>query len=90
TYTPRPRSQRSITMRVIDTLFNGFGDEGGRNVALTKFVGLLFNKWVDCDVPTAYELARIANEQTAEPLPVAELDNTFRSIVKAESRKRGV
>ncbi|HHD5859346.1 TPA: hypothetical protein ACNYWK_001745, partial [Streptococcus pyogenes] len=31
TYTPRPRSQRSITMRVIDTLFNGFGDEGGRN-----------------------------------------------------------
>ncbi|HEQ3726733.1 TPA: hypothetical protein VE946_001725, partial [Streptococcus pyogenes] len=32
TYTPRPRSQRSITMRVIDTLFNGFGDEGGRNV----------------------------------------------------------
>ncbi|HFH9716000.1 TPA: hypothetical protein ACGODO_001784, partial [Streptococcus pyogenes] len=39
TYTPRPRSQRSITMRVIDTLFNGFGDEGGRNVALTKFVG---------------------------------------------------
>ncbi|HHD5316086.1 TPA: hypothetical protein ACNYNQ_001702, partial [Streptococcus pyogenes] len=29
TYTPRPRSQRSITMRVIDTLFNGFGDEGG-------------------------------------------------------------
>ncbi|HEQ7447574.1 TPA: primase alpha helix C-terminal domain-containing protein, partial [Streptococcus pyogenes] len=67
TYTPRPRSQRSITMRVIDTLFNGFGDEGGRNVALTKFVGLLFNKWVDCDLETAYELVQIANSVTTKP-----------------------
>ncbi|HEM4407760.1 TPA: hypothetical protein U1Y62_001978, partial [Streptococcus suis] len=30
TYTPRPSGHRSITMRVIDTLFDGFGDEGGR------------------------------------------------------------
>lgn len=89
TYTPRPRGQRSITMRVIDTLFNGFGDEGGRNVALTRFVGLLFNKWVDCDLETAYELATIANNQTANPLPIEELDRTFTSIAKAEYRKRG-
>ncbi|MCK4063634.1 hypothetical protein HCC51_07835, partial [Streptococcus suis] len=41
TYTPRPSGHRSITMRVIDTLFDGFGDEGGRNVAVTRFVGLL-------------------------------------------------
>lgn len=47
-YKPRASGQRSMTMRIIDTLFNGFGDEGGRNVALTRFVGLLFNKWVDC------------------------------------------
>lgn len=89
TYTPRPRGQRSITMRVIDTLFNGFGDKGGRNVALTRFVGLLFNKWVDCDLETAYELATIANNQTANPLPIEELDRTFTSIAKAEYRKRG-
>lgn len=89
TYTPRPRGQRSITMRVIDTLFNGFGDEGGRNVALTRFVGLLFNKWVDCDLETAYELSTIANNQTANPLPIEELDRTFTSIAKAEYRKRG-
>ena len=43
-YTPRPSGQKSMTVRIIDTLFNGFGDEGGRNVALTRFVGLLFNK----------------------------------------------
>lgn len=89
TYTPRTSGQRSITMRVIDTLFNGFGDEGGRNVALTRFVGLLFNKWVDCDIETAYELTKIANSVTANPLPEKELDRTFESIARAEFRKRG-
>ena len=88
-YTPRPSSQKSMTMRIIDTLFNGFGDEGGRNVALTRFVGLLFNKWVDCDLETAYELTKIANSVTAEPLPIEELDRTFSSIARAEYRKRG-
>lgn len=89
TYTSRPKGQPSITMRVIDTLFNGFGDEGGRNVALTRFVGLLFNKWVDCDLETAYELVQIANSVTANPLPIDEIDRTFTSIAKAEFRKRG-
>ncbi len=90
TYTPRPSGQRSITMRVIDTLFNGFGDEGGRNVAVTRFVGLLVGKWVNCDIPTAWELTQIANSVTAEPLPVNELKATFESIVKTEIRKRGL
>ena len=88
-YTPKLRGQRSMTMRIIDTLFNGFGDEGGRNVTLTRFVGLLFNKWVDCDLETAYELTKIANSVTAEPLPIDELDRTFSSIARAEYRKRG-
>ena len=88
-YKPRASGQRSMTMRTIDTLFNGFGDEGGRNVAVTRFVGLLFNKWVDCDLETAYELAKIANSVTAEPLPIEELDRTFSSIARAEFRKRG-
>ena len=88
-YKPRASGQRSMTMRIIDTLFNGFGDEGGRNVAVTRFVGLLFNKWVDCDLETAYELAKIANSVTAEPLPIEELDRTFNSIARAEFRKRG-
>lgn len=90
TYTPRANGQRSITMRVIDTLFNGFGDEGGRNVAVTRFVGLLVGKWVNCDIPTAWELTQIANSVTAEPLPVNELKATFESIVKTEIRKRGL
>lgn len=81
-------NSKSMTMRVIDTLLNGLGNEGGRNVNLTKFVGLLLNKWVDCDIPTAYDLALIANDQTDEPLPIEELDKTFESIVRAENRKR--
>lgn len=89
TYTTKTSSQQSMTMRIIDTLFNGFGDEGGRNIALTRFVGLLFNKWVDCDIETAYELTKIANSVTNTPLPIEELDRTFTSIARAEFRKRG-
>lgn len=85
----RQPKRKSMTMRVIDTLLHGFGDEGGRNVALTRFVGLLFNKWVDCDIETAYELTKIANSVTANPLPERELDRTFESIARAEFRKRG-
>lgn len=87
----KPQSgQCSITMRVINTLLTGLGDEGGRNVALARFVGLLLSKYVNCDVPTAFELAKIANDVTGDPLPQDELETTFESIVKAEIRKRGL
>ena len=89
-HTPRPSGNKTITMRVIDTLLHGFGDEGGRNVALTRFVGILLNRWVDCDIETAYELTQIANSVTSSPIPDKELDRTFESIVKAEIRKRGL
>lgn len=55
----------------------------------TRFIGLLFNKWVDCDLETAYELTKLANNNTAQPLPIEELDRTFESIARAEYRKRG-
>lgn len=81
---------RSMTMRVVDTLLHGFGDEGGRNIALTRFVGVLLNKRVDCDIPTAWELTQIANSVTDNPLSSEELERTFESIVKREIRKRGL
>ncbi len=87
-FTP-PSGQLSITMKVINTLFHGYGTEGGRNVAMTKFVGLLLNKYVNCDIEMAYNLALIANENTEQPLTVDELDTTFKSILQAEMRKRG-
>ena len=89
-HTPRQSGNKTITMRVLDTLLHGFGDEGGRNVAVTRFVGLLLSKWVNADVATAYELTTIANSVTDNPLSEQELERTFESIVKAEIRKRGV
>ena len=89
-HTPRQSGNKTITMRVLDTLLHGFGDEGGRNVAVTKIVGLLLSKCVNADVATAYELTTIANRVTDNPLPVEELARTFESIVKAEIRKRGI
>ena len=76
-------------MKIINTLFNGYGTEGGRNVAMTKFIGLLLNKYVNCDIEMAYDLALIANENTDPPLTIDELDTTFKSILQAEMRKRG-
>ena len=89
-HTPCKSGNKTITMRVLDTLLHGFGDEGGRNVAVTKFVGLLLSKWVNADIATAYELTTIANSVTNTPLPVEELTRTFDSIVRSEIRKRGV
>lgn len=84
-YSPN-KSKVSATMRVVDTLLNGFGDEGGRNVALTSFVGTLLA--VGCHPRKAYDLCNIANSVTDRPLPQKELDRTFESIVKADMKRR--
>lgn len=76
-------------MRVLDTLSNGYGGEGGRNIELTRFVGLLLSQAVDASLEEAYELAKIANNVTDDPLPLKELDRTFESVAKKEYRKRG-
>ncbi len=83
-----PNERKSPTVRIIETLFNGFGDEGGRNNACASFVGMLFNRYVDFDLDTAYQLTVMANNNTPEPLPEEELDKTFRSIAKKELTSR--
>ena len=83
-----PNERKSLTVKIIETLFNGFGEEGGRNVACASFVGMLFNRYVNFDIETAYELTIMANNNTPEPLPEEELDNTFKSIAKKELTKR--
>ena len=77
-----PNERKSPTVRIIETLFNGFGEEGGRNNACASFVGMLFNRYVNFDIATAYQLTVMANNNTPEPLPEEELDNTFKSIAK--------
>ena len=83
-----PNEQKSLTVKIIETLFNGFGEEGGRNNACASFVGMLFNRYVNFDIATAYQLTVMANNNTPEPLPEEELDNTFRSIAKKEYSTR--
>ena len=89
-HTPRQSGDKSLTMRVIDTLLHGFGDEGGRNIAVTRFVGLLLSKWVDADIEVAYNLTVMANNNTETPLPQEELDRVFDNIVEAEINKRRI
>ena len=83
-----PNEQKSPTVRIIETLFNGFGEEGGRNNACASFVGMLFNRYVNFDIATAYQLTVMANNNTPEPLPEEELDRTFESIVRKEYSTR--
>ena len=83
-----PNERKSPTVRIIETLFNGFGEEGGRNNACASFVGMLFNRYVNFDIATAYQLTVMANNNTPEPLPEEELDNTFKSIAKKEYSTR--
>ena len=83
-----PSERKSPTVRIIETLFNGFGEEGGRNNACASFVGLLFNRYVNFDIATAYQLTVMANNNTPEPLPEEELERTFESIAKKELTNR--
>ncbi|MCO4498039.1 hypothetical protein Si062_00204 [Streptococcus infantarius subsp. infantarius] len=83
-----PNERKSPTVRIIETLFNGFGEEGGRNNACASFVGMLFNRYVNFDIATAYQLTVMANNNTSEPLPEGELDRTFESIARKEYNAR--
>ena len=49
---------------------------------------MLFNRYVNFDIATAYQLTVMANNNTPEPLPEEELDNTFKSIAKKEYSTR--
>lgn len=83
-----PNERKSPTVKIIETLFNGFGEEGGRNNACASFVGMLFNRYVNFDIATAYQLTVMANNNTPEPLPEEELERTFESIAKKELTNR--
>ena len=83
-----PNERKSLTVRIIEMLFNGFGEEGVRNNTCASFVGMLFNRYVNFDIATAYQLTVMANNNTPEPLPEKELDTTFESIARKEYSTR--
>ena len=86
-FTSSDYSVSSKTAKLFETIVLGFGDEGGRNQTLAEFVGgLLFRR---VDTAMAYELCKIANQHTPDPLPPKELDRTFKSMYQKEMRRRG-
>ncbi|OHX26780.1 DNA primase [Streptococcus iniae] len=81
TYSERTRS---ATTDLFETIAVGFGDEGGRNDKLASFVGGLLKRAVDDEF--VYELAKIANNNSLQPLPLDELDRTVESMIKKDRR----
>lgn len=81
TFSDRTRTQ---TTDLLETIAVGFGDEGGRNDKLASFVGGLLSRAVSDEL--VYELAKIANNNSLNPLPFNELDKTVESIIKKDRR----
>lgn len=78
--------EKTNTSRLFETIVDGFGDTGGRNNALTSFVGGLLYRNVDAE--KVYQLAKLANTSTPNSLPQNEFDRTFDSMLKKEIRRR--
>ncbi|WP_438467830.1 bifunctional DNA primase/polymerase [Streptococcus pluranimalium] len=75
------------TAKLFETILLGFGDSGGRNNALAEFVGGLLLRNVDPEI--TYELAKVANNNTADSLDDREFQRTFKSMLDKEMRRRG-
>lgn len=78
------KGKRNATTELFETIIVGFGDEGGRNDKLASFVGSLLKRAVDDEY--IYELAKIANNNSIQPLPDNELDRTVESMIKKDRR----
>lgn len=79
-------NKRSKTTDLFETIINGFGDQGGRNDRLTEFMGGLLIRNVDPEIAT--KLALLANQATADPLPLNEVQRTITSMIEKEGRRR--
>ena len=67
-------------------IINGFGETGGRNNACASFMGGLLYRNVDPDI--AFELAKIANNNTKDKLSEEEVERTANSMIEKEIRRR--
>lgn len=77
---------KTKTVNLFEAIINGLGDVGSRNDALAGFIGGLLFRNVNPQV--AAELAVIANNHTADPLPIREVERTVNSMIDKEIRRR--
>lgn len=81
----RSRSRdKTMTTELFETIALGFGDEGGRNDKLASFVGGLLFRAVDEEL--VYDLARIANNNSLNPLSEKEVERTVTSMIQKDRR----
>ena len=76
--------EKNQTTDLFETIAVGFGDEGGRNDKLAKFVGGLLFRAVDEEY--VLKLAEIANGNSLNPLPDIEVKRTVESMIKKDRR----
>ncbi|MBS8054028.1 bifunctional DNA primase/polymerase [Streptococcus suis] len=79
--------KRNRTTEVFEMIVKGFGEEGSRNDTAAKFAGTLLVRSVDPNC--VLELARIANNNSADPLSDRELSRTVDSMVQKHMRGGG-
>ncbi|MCO6528619.1 MAG: bifunctional DNA primase/polymerase [Lactobacillus sp.] len=81
-------SAKTQTTGLFEKIVNGLGDDGQRNKTLASFVGGLLYRGVD---PNAVaKLAIIANTNTADSLPLNEVERTVNSMIEKEIQRRGI
>lgn len=78
--------KKTTTTELFEQIIDGLGETGGRNNALASFIGGLLFRNVDAKI--AYQLAKLANENTPKSLAEKEFDRTFESMVKKEIKRR--
>lgn len=78
---------KTQTTALFEEIVNGLGETGGRNNALASFVGGLLFRNVNPEI--AGQLAIIANDNTADKLPLKEVETTVNSMIEKEIRRRG-
>lgn len=79
--------KRNRTTEVFEMIVKGFGEEGSRNDTAAKFAGTLLARSVDPNC--VLELARIANNNSADPLSDRELNRTVDSMIQKHMRGGG-
>lgn len=79
--------KRNRTTEVFEMIVKGFGEEGSRNDTAAKFAGTLLARSVDPNC--VFELARIANNNSADPLSDRELNRTVDSMIQKHMRGGG-
>lgn len=76
--------EKTMTTELFEIIAVGFGGEGGRNDKLARFVGGLLYRAVDDE--HVLTLARLANNNSPDPLPEKELLRTVESMIKKDRR----